>query len=430
MRADCFCCRHLTRRGNDKGGDAFTPFRTWQPDNRAIINRRVASQRVFNLKGVDVEPAGNDHVLIAPDDVQIPIVINTAQITGVVPSPPDRLCLKLGPVPEPNFANPIVCDDDFANLALGDRLIIAAMQCNPDIRSRFATALYARRRHAFIQVFVGVEDAQRLNRLGHPVLLSQNWPETFQRRFDHRRGGRSRAIVEPNQRRHVRLRVGVERLEQTPQHCRHDQHLGYSLFGNYIQSSLNVEGSGYHVARAPQVTGQQLNARSMGQRTKMQRGIGHPQSVFHSHEVIVELCPQPAPAIDHTLGLAGGARGIGDTLNASHGHRDSGRTVPSGVDQTGIRHRIAALITVADYQQVSTDGTLDFISDSEEGFGHHEHTSTAIIQDIELLGQCMARIERHIGKSSLFDPERADHRMGRVLHQHGDPSAGRQAESD
>jgi hypothetical protein len=51
-------------------------------EHGAIDNAGHAMQHRFDLSGIDVDPAGNDHVLRAVAEIEEPILIEIADIAG------------------------------------------------------------------------------------------------------------------------------------------------------------------------------------------------------------------------------------------------------------------------------------------------------------------------------------------------------------
>ena len=66
--------------------DPLAPLLVGQPDHRAVAHRGVLHQRLLDLGRVDVEAAGDDHVLQAVDDEQVALVVEVADVAGVVPA--------------------------------------------------------------------------------------------------------------------------------------------------------------------------------------------------------------------------------------------------------------------------------------------------------------------------------------------------------
>jgi hypothetical protein len=59
-------------------------------DHGAILHRGVVADHALHLGRVDVEAAADDHVLLAVDDVQIPVGVLDADVARVMPAPGPR----------------------------------------------------------------------------------------------------------------------------------------------------------------------------------------------------------------------------------------------------------------------------------------------------------------------------------------------------
>src|SRR5581483_4522528 len=86
----------VAREGDDLrlgGGDAgpeddqrlrgFAPALARHADHGALEHRRVLVERVLDLRRGDVLPAGDDHVLLAVDDLDVAVAIPGRQVAGV-----------------------------------------------------------------------------------------------------------------------------------------------------------------------------------------------------------------------------------------------------------------------------------------------------------------------------------------------------------
>src|SRR5689334_6786509 len=66
--------------------DSLAPLLVGNPDYGAFLNRGMRQHRAFDLGREDVEPATDDHVLEAIDDVVVALVIAVADISSMVPA--------------------------------------------------------------------------------------------------------------------------------------------------------------------------------------------------------------------------------------------------------------------------------------------------------------------------------------------------------
>ena len=55
-------------------------------------DRRMRRDDVFDLAREHVEAAGHDHVLLPVDDVQVALVVEAADVSGVKPTTGEGLC--------------------------------------------------------------------------------------------------------------------------------------------------------------------------------------------------------------------------------------------------------------------------------------------------------------------------------------------------
>src|SRR4051794_11175327 len=65
----------------DRGANLFTPLEVWHAKHRDVDDSWVPAQRVFDLGGIDVYAARDDHVFLAIDNVQKVVVIEATDIT-------------------------------------------------------------------------------------------------------------------------------------------------------------------------------------------------------------------------------------------------------------------------------------------------------------------------------------------------------------
>src|SRR4051812_11554549 len=82
--------------GDDDGGDGLAPAVVGDPDHGRGGDVGVGGEDVLHLLGVDVEPPADDHVVLAVDDVDVPLVVTPAHVLGVDPPVPDHLGGQVG----------------------------------------------------------------------------------------------------------------------------------------------------------------------------------------------------------------------------------------------------------------------------------------------------------------------------------------------
>src|SRR5277367_1958962 len=78
-------------RSHDRGGDALAPELIGQTEHRAIGDAGDGDQRFFDLGGVDVLTARDDHVLQAALDEDEAVFVHHAEVAGVNPAATERL---------------------------------------------------------------------------------------------------------------------------------------------------------------------------------------------------------------------------------------------------------------------------------------------------------------------------------------------------
>src|SRR5437763_985619 len=76
----------------DEGLDRFTPPLVRHTNDGDVSDIRVSVQGTFDLGGVDVLAAGNDHVLQAIVDIQITFFVQEPGIAGMQPTVPECPC--------------------------------------------------------------------------------------------------------------------------------------------------------------------------------------------------------------------------------------------------------------------------------------------------------------------------------------------------
>ncbi len=76
------------------GNGHFLPFRIGHADDAAIGDIGMFEQHTFDLGGVDVLAAGNDHVLLAVMDPEITVIVARADIAGAIPAVMQRFARR------------------------------------------------------------------------------------------------------------------------------------------------------------------------------------------------------------------------------------------------------------------------------------------------------------------------------------------------
>src|SRR5690606_16031757 len=76
---------------HDVGLYGFATVRIGHADHRGFLDRRVGVDDLLDLPRVDVEAAGDDHVLLPVDDVEVSILIHAGDVAGPQPPVPQGL---------------------------------------------------------------------------------------------------------------------------------------------------------------------------------------------------------------------------------------------------------------------------------------------------------------------------------------------------
>src|SRR5207248_6164801 len=76
---------HLPGCGDDEGGQVLTQHLVGHADYRRLENGSVLEEGVLDIGGVDVVAAPDDDLLRPADDVEIAVLVEPAEITGMEP---------------------------------------------------------------------------------------------------------------------------------------------------------------------------------------------------------------------------------------------------------------------------------------------------------------------------------------------------------
>src|SRR5258708_6544856 len=76
---------------DDEGDHLLAVPRVGPADNGGLGHRRVLEQHLFDIAGVYVQPAADDHVLLAVDDIEVAVAVHAADVAGVQPASANRL---------------------------------------------------------------------------------------------------------------------------------------------------------------------------------------------------------------------------------------------------------------------------------------------------------------------------------------------------
>ena len=78
---DILRAENLSRFQHDTGHHKLTPLRVWHSEDRGFANRGMLVKHRFDLAGVDILAARDNHILQAVQDVEITVRILTADVT-------------------------------------------------------------------------------------------------------------------------------------------------------------------------------------------------------------------------------------------------------------------------------------------------------------------------------------------------------------
>src|SRR5712692_2971837 len=77
---------------NDERRDHLTPTLVGQAGDDDVGDPGTEREHRLDLERVDVLPAADDHVVGAPDDVEITVLVAVAEVAGEVPAVPEHSC--------------------------------------------------------------------------------------------------------------------------------------------------------------------------------------------------------------------------------------------------------------------------------------------------------------------------------------------------
>src|SRR5580692_9069332 len=98
-----------------RGADLLAQGGVRQPDHGGLGDRGMLVEHLLDLPRVDVVAAPDDQVLLAVHDVEVAVLVDPGQVTGVEPAVADRLSGGLGAIPVAlHHVRP--ADDDLAHL--------------------------------------------------------------------------------------------------------------------------------------------------------------------------------------------------------------------------------------------------------------------------------------------------------------------------
>ena len=302
--------------------DGLAPVRVRDPDHRGLRHLRVAGEHVLDLAGVDVEAAGDDHVIAAVLEVDVAVGVHHAHVAGADPPVPEllrrglrvadvlgererRLHRDLAELAERQLRTGVVGDLDE-----GEERRVAAR--GEEVRARG------------VVVELGQAGAE-LRRLGLAEQLDEHLTEDPQAVLQ--AGGRHRggAVDDRAQAQIGELVEGVDDVEHPIDHRRDHEGPGDALLDEEIDDALGVEGREDAHGGAAADPGEREGAGGVGER-------GHDEHLLADGDV----------RLDHLDVERGGRRaaGVGDRLGptgGAAGEVELGSDVRVGRDLAGPR---------------------------------------------------------------------------------------------
>ena len=115
------------RPADDDGLDRLAPLLVRDADDRGGRHPGMRGEHVLDLAREDVEPTRDDHVLLAVDDVEEPLVVAPRDVSGVQPAVREQLGRLLGLLPVAGRRQG-PAHADLARLAVGNLVALLVEQ--------------------------------------------------------------------------------------------------------------------------------------------------------------------------------------------------------------------------------------------------------------------------------------------------------------
>src|SRR4051794_27425863 len=133
------------------------------PDHRRLGDRGMLVEDLLDLARIDVVAGADDHVLLAVDDEEVPVLVDLRQVAAVEPAVADRLARGIGPVPIA-LHHVVPADDDLADLAAMHLVVLLVDDLHLDALDRGTD-------RARLALAVGVVEGSHRRRLAEAVAL-------------------------------------------------------------------------------------------------------------------------------------------------------------------------------------------------------------------------------------------------------------------
>src|SRR6266849_4386329 len=154
----------LSRSQYDVGLNGLAPFDRRNTDHGGLVDRGMAHQNGLDLSRRDILAAADNHVVLAPGEKHVPLVVDPSEVACRAPS-----VGQCGVVLASGVAlhHALCADDYFADLARAEELVVVVAHADLDVGERFADRVeppeldlpFLRRTRA--AMVVGTQDGER-----------------------------------------------------------------------------------------------------------------------------------------------------------------------------------------------------------------------------------------------------------------------------
>ena len=352
----------------------------------------VLEQRILDVTREDVEAAADDQILLPVDDGEVAVVVEPAHVAGVQPAVADRLGRELGRVPVARH-DQVGANADFAvdDAHLGSR----------DGRADRPGPRASRR--------IRGDECRRLRQ---PVALAdldaRHAPNEFLQGAGRERRGTGGDVPES------REVVVLERLrEQHVEHRRHDRCDLDAMLGNEPKPRLRLEPPHQNALRTPRMVERDVeDEQSVGMRQRQRRERALDARDVTRFVALTAGLPEIRVREHDALCASGRAPGVDECSEVVVGAWDDRRRVVGLERSEVVDDGHAAGRRVRELRQ--------------GGRRKHERRRRVVDETAELVGAQQEDRGRH-DRAGAPDRVVRDRDVGRVLHQHDDTFAGRDA---
>ncbi len=292
----------------DPGDDLLTVAVIRNADDLHVRYRRVGEEELFQLARINVLAAANDHVLVAPGNAHVALLVHARQVAGVHPA--RRVDgfgggRRVAPIAEHHA---VATGAQFADLPA--RHHAAVLVDDLALQLRLGAAHGG---HPQFQLVIRAGLQRHRAGLGHAVgdlyFAHVQFADDVAHHLDRAGGASHDPGAQARQVEFPALRL----VQQGNEHGRHAVQHGGALSGNALQGQQRIEGivgvdHGGAVGHAAQVAHDHAEAVVQRHRNHHAVLLGEPQA-FADHIAVVE---DVVVAEGRALGEAGGAGGVLD----------------------------------------------------------------------------------------------------------------------